>query len=64
MKADTLLVDLNEVKVGFWERLRSLTQDNDITVKDLFIELRSQILIVEELENNDNGSGEELRKQS
>jgi hypothetical protein len=63
MKADTVLVDLNEVKVGFWDRLSNLSQDGETTIKDLLIELRSQISIVKGLENN-NGSGEELRKQS
>ena len=63
MKADTVLVDLNEVKAGFWDRLSDLSQDGETTIKDLLIELRNQISIVKGLENN-NGSGEELRKQS
>ena len=57
MKADTVLIDLNEVKVGFWNRLREIAQDDEITVKDLLVEMRSQILIMEELESRENDVG-------
>lgn len=49
MKADTVLIDVNEVKVSFWDRLVELSRDKDSTVKDLLVELRSQILIINEL---------------
>lgn len=54
MKADTVLIDLNEVKVGFWNRLREIAQDDEITIKDFLVEMRSQILIMEELESREN----------
>ena len=49
MKADTVLIDLNEVKVGFWDRLVELSKDKESTVKDLLVEMRSQILLINEL---------------
>lgn len=50
MKADTVLIDLNEVKVGFWNRLREVAADDKATVKDLLVELRGQIVLIDELE--------------
>jgi len=58
MKADTVLIDLNEVKVGFWNRLRDIATDDEVSVKDFLVEMRSQILIIESLESGENDGRE------
>ncbi|MCR5722025.1 MAG: hypothetical protein K6G72_06760, partial [Lachnospiraceae bacterium] len=50
MKANTVLVDINEVKVDLWNRLREVAADDKATVKDLLVELRGQIILIDELE--------------
>ncbi len=57
MKADTRLIDLNEIKVGFWERIRDIAQNDEVTLKDFLIEMRAQILVMEELEKGDSENG-------
>lgn len=51
MNANTVLIDLNEVKVGFWDRLRKLARDDETSASEFLIEMRGQMTIIDELES-------------
>ena len=48
---ETVIIDITEVKANFWDRLRKVSSKDETTIKDLLIEIRNQIIVMEDLVN-------------